>query len=182
MAIKVDDEDTGGEIVYFIRRGRPYLYLRGSPELYIRLLEKRLKKRLTEKEKEELKGRLRGRLFIRRLSHVEKRVYMVVDYSREEAKKGNPLYLDAGIYTLFNAENFPERENAEEKLKDALKNAVKRLFGKAVVKKLLKDAGVSYGSEPYYRTGYADNKATSLIVWKHHPEDKPKSKETEEIL
>jgi hypothetical protein len=182
MAIKVDDEDTGGEIIYFIRRGKPYLYLRGSPELYIRLLEKRIKKRLTEEEKKELRGRLRGRLFIRRLSHVEKRVYKVVKYREEEAKKLNPLYIDAGIYTLFNAENFPERENAEEKLKDALNDAVKRLFGKAVVKKLLKDAGVSYGSEPYYRTEYGNRKATSLVVWKHHKEDKPKSKETEETL
>jgi len=182
MAILVDDEDTGGEIVYFLRRGRPYLYLRGSPELYIRLLEKRLKKRLTEKEKEELKGRLRGRLFIRRLMYVEKRYYMVVDYSREEAKKGNPLYVDAGIFTLFNAENFPQREEAEKKLKNALKDAVERLFGKAVVKKLLEDAGVAYGSEPYYRTEYTRHRATTLIVWKHHPEDKPKKREVEETL
>jgi hypothetical protein len=182
MAIKVDDEDTGGEIIYFIRRGKPYLYLRGSPELYIRLLEKRLKKRLTEKEKEELRGRLRGRLFIRRLMYVEKRYYMVVDYSKEEARKGNPLYVDAGIYTLFSAENFPKKEEAEKKLKNALKDAVKRLFGGAVVKKLLEDAGVSYGSEPYYRTEYVNRKATSLVVWKHHPEDRPKRREAEETL
>jgi hypothetical protein len=182
MAMKVDDEDTGGEIIYFMRRGKPYLYLRGSPELYIRLLEKRVKKRLTEKEKEELRGRLRGRLLIKRLQHVEKRFYMVVDYDKEEAKKGNPLYVDAGIFTLFNAENFTQREEAEKKLKEALEGAVERLFGKAVVKKLLQEAGVSYGSEPYYRTEYANHKATSLVVWKHHLEDKPKMKETEEKL
>jgi len=182
MAVVVDDEDTGGEIIYFIRRGRPYLYLRGSPELYMRLLEKRIKRRLTKKEKAELKGRLRGKLFIRRLHFVEKRLYMVVDYSIREAKKGNPLYVDAGIYVNFDAENFPEREDAEWKLEDALKNVVRRLFGHVVVSALLEPAGVSYGSEPYYRAMWRERKAVSLVVWKHKPEEKPKAVESEETL
>lgn len=145
------DSDTGEEIVYFWRRGKPYLYLRNS---------------ITKR-------------FIRRLYSVEKRFFVVVDYSRERAKKGNPLYIDSGIYTQIKAEEWEKREEIDRKIERALDEVIKVMFGEAVVNKLLETAGVEYGSKPYYTTKAEENKATALVVWKHHPEDKPRKKEEE---
>jgi hypothetical protein len=154
MAEIEKDADTGDEIIYFVRRGRPYLYLRDA----------------------------RTKWFIKRLHYVEKRLYMVVDYSFEEAKKGNPLYIDAGIYTQLNPEEFPERREIDSKMDKALKDKIKELFGEAVVKKLLEPAGEEYGSKPYYTTRHEEGKATYLVVWKHKPEEAPRSKEGEILI
>jgi len=154
MAEIEKDADTGDEIIYFVRRGRPYLYLRDA----------------------------RTKWFIKRLHYVEKRLYMVVDYSKEEAKKGNPLYIDAGIYTQLNPEEFPERHRIDSKMEKALKDKIKELFGEAVVKKLLEPAGEEYGSKPYYTTRHEEGRATYLVVWKHKPEQTPRSKEGEVLI
>ena len=154
MAEIEKDADTGDEIIYFVRRGRPYLYLRDA----------------------------RTKWFIKRLHYVEKRLYMVVDYSYEEAKKGNPLYIDAGIYTQLNPEDFPERHRIDSKMEKALKDKIKELFGEAVVKKLLEPAGEEYGSKPYYTTRHEEGRATYLVVWKHKPEQTPRSKEGEILI
>jgi hypothetical protein len=154
MAEIEKDADTGDEIIYFVRRGKPYLYLRDA----------------------------RTKWFIKRLHYVEKRLYMVVDYSKEEAKKGNPLYIDAGIYTQINPEEFPERHKIDSKMEKALEDKIKELFGEAVVKKLLEPAGEEYGSKPYYTTRHEEGKASYLVVWKHKPEQTPRSKEGEVLI
>ena len=143
------DADTGDEIIYFVRRGRPYLYLRDA----------------------------KTKLFIKRLRYVEKRLYMVVDYSKEEAKKGNPLYIDAGIFTQINPEEFPERDKIDSKLDHALTQQIKTMFGEAVVKELLELAGEEYGSKPEYMTKHEEGKATYLAVWKHRPEQPPRKQQ-----
>jgi hypothetical protein len=151
MAEVKRDADTGNEILYFIRRGRPYLYLRNA----------------------------KTKWFIKRLHYVEKRLYMVVDYSKEEAKKGNPLYIDAGIYTQINPEEFPEKDKIDKDLSKALKGQIKEMFGEAVVKQLLEPAGEEYGSKPYYTTKYEEGKSTYLVVWKHKPEQPARKQEGE---
>jgi len=148
------DADTGDEIIYFVRRGKPYLYLRDA----------------------------RTKRFIKRLHYVEKRLYMVVDYSFEEAKKGNPLYIDAGIYTQINPEEFPFRQKIDEKMDKPLEDKIKKMFGEAVVKKLLEPAGEEYGSKPYYTTRHEEGKATILVVWKHKPKETPRKKEEEVLI
>ena len=154
MAEVEKDADTGDEIIYFVRRGKPYLYLRDA----------------------------RTKRFIKRLKYVEKRLYMVVDYSYEEAKKGNPLYIDAGIYTQINPEEFPERHKIDSKMDKALEDKIKEMFGEAVVEKLLEPAGEEYGSKPYYTTRHEEGKATILVVWKHKPEQAPRKKEEEVLI
>jgi hypothetical protein len=154
MAEIEKDADTGDEIIYFVRRGRPYLYLRDA----------------------------RTKQFIKRLRYVEKRLYMVVDYSYEEAKRGNPLYIDAGIYTQLNPEEFPYRHKIDSKMEKALTDQIKEMFGEAVVEKLLELAGEEYGSKPYYTTRHEEGKATYLVVWKHKPEQAPRNKEGETSL
>ena len=151
MAETEKDADTGDEIIYFVRRGKPYLYLRDA----------------------------KTKLFIKRLTYVEKRLYMVVDYSKEEAKKGNPLYVDAGIFTQINPEEFPERDKIDSKLDHALTQQIREMFGEAVVAQLLELAGEEYGSKPEYTTKHEEKKATYLAVWKHKPEESPRKQEGE---
>jgi hypothetical protein len=151
MAEVERDADTGNEILYFIRRGRPYLYLRNA----------------------------KTKWFIKRLHYVEKRLYMVVDYDYEEAKRGNPLYIDAGIFTQINPEEFPERDKIDSKLDHALTQQIKTMFGEVVVKELLLLAGEEYGSKPEYMTKHEEAKATYLVVWKHKPEQPPRKQEGE---
>jgi dihydroneopterin aldolase len=151
MAEIETDADTGNEILYFIRGGRPYLYLRDA----------------------------KTKLFIKRLRYVEKRVFMVVDYSKEEAKKGNPLYVDAGIFTQINAEEFLQRDKIDSKLDYALTQQIKEMFGEAVVEKLLELAGEEYGSKPEYTTKHEEAKSTYLVVWKHKPEQSPQMQQGE---
>jgi hypothetical protein len=154
MAITEIDADTGDEILYFARRFRPYLYLRDT----------------TTKQ------------FIRRLRHVEIRLFMVVDYSESEAKKGNPLYVDTGIFTQLTPEEFTRREDIETQLETMLKDEVKGLFGEHIVQKLLELAGVEYGSQPKYTSRYEESKAHYVIVWKHKKEQPTKKVEGEAEL
>jgi hypothetical protein len=142
MAEIEKDADTGDEIIYFVRRGRSYLYLRDA----------------------------KTKRFIKRLRYVEKRLYMVVDYSIIEAKKGNPLYVDAGIFTQLKAEEFPERDKIDSDLDKTLTQQIREMFGEAVVAQLLELAGEEYGSKPEYTTKKEEGKATYLVVWKHKPE------------
>jgi len=154
MVEKEIDADTGNEIIYFVRRTKPYLYLRDA----------------------------KTKRFIKRLLYVEKRLYMVVDYSREEARKGNPLYVDAGIFTQLNPEEFTERDKIDTALEEPLKKEIKRLFGGVVVEELLEPAGEEFGSKPEYATKHEQGKATYLVVWKHRPEQKPTKEEGELTL
>jgi hypothetical protein len=151
MAETEKDADTGNEILYFVRRGKPYLYLRDA----------------------------KTKWFIKRLRYVEKRLYMIVDYRKEEAKKGNPLYVDAGIFTQLNPEEFPERDKIDSKLDHVLTQQIREMFGEAVTKQLLELAGEEYGSKPEYTTKHETHKATYLVVWKHKPEQQPRKQEGE---
>ncbi|MBS7270388.1 MAG: hypothetical protein KIH10_16325 [Candidatus Freyarchaeota archaeon] len=154
MAEKITDADTGNEVIHFVRRGKHYFYLRDA----------------TTKR------------FIKRLKTIEVRYYMVVDYSKEQARKGNPLYIDAGAYTQIKPEEYPELDQIENKLKKPIENTITKMFGKAVTDKLLEDAGVEYGSKPNYPTQHEQGKATVLTVWKHRPEELPRKKEEEATL
>ena len=104
---------------------------------------------------------------------------MVVDYRKEEAKKGNPLYVDAGIFTQINPGEFPERDRIDSKLDRALAQQIREMFGEAVVKELLELAGEEYGSKPAYMTKHEEGKATYLVVWKHRSEQPPRKQEGE---
>ncbi|MEM2696243.1 MAG: hypothetical protein QXU09_04835, partial [Thermoproteota archaeon] len=68
------------------------------------------------------------------------------------------------------------------KLETAIENTITRMFGKAVTDELLEPAGYEIGSKPYYNTKAQENKATVLVVWKHHPLEPPKKQETEETI
>lgn len=148
------DADTGEEIIYFIRRGKPYLYLRSA----------------TTKR------------FIKKLETVEKRHYMVVDYDEKHAKKKNPIYIDAGAYTQIKPEFFPKRHEVDEKLEDAITNKISTMFGYSVANRLLENAGYEIGTEPHYKSEYNEKKATILIVWKHKKRAEGKTKEEEVTL
>ena len=148
------DADTGNEIIHFIRYHRHYLYLRDK----------------------------KTKVLIKRLKYVEKRVFMVVDYREERAKKGNPLYIDSGIFAQINPEEFLQRTQIDDKLEKTLEDRVEELFGPVVVKQLLDLAGEEYGSTPAYTSKHEENKATALIVWKHKKTDKPRKDEKEVTL
>jgi len=165
----IDDADTGQEILWFMRRGRAYLYLRDATT----------------------------KAFVKMLIGVELRYFMVVDYDEERAKKGNPLYVDAvGVYAL-SPDAFPEREGYEEGLKAKVSGKVAQYFGHYVADDILDEAGLEYGSEVreglthkvvikrivrgrerlIVRVAVNPNLWYWVLVWKHHPRDSPMSEE-----
>jgi hypothetical protein len=145
----VTDADTGDEIIFFFRRGKPYLWLR----------DKRTKR------------------FIKRLKEVELRVFMVVDYSASEARKGNPLYVDAGAFTRLKPEEFAEKGYWEQQLEWSLTHVVAKNFGYYVTTRLLELSGIEYGSMPKYGEKLENREFHYVLTWKHHPEDKGKTRE-----
>jgi len=157
-----DDDDTGNEILHFVRRKKHYLYLRD---------------RFTKR-------------FIKRLVFMELRVFEVVDYSEEMAKKGNPLYIDAVGKTLLTPEamvyfdvcEIEHSEEIEKPLDDGLLRQMTRMFGSAVVNELFELAGYEHGSKPSVSQRYTYGKFYWVAVWKHHKEDEPKSLEGEGAL
>lgn len=178
MSAEVEtDADTGEEIIYFLRTyyRRHDAILLKVPIHYLMLRDAKTKQ------------------FIRRLIGVEQRMFMVIDYSEEEAKKGNPLYLDAvGVHAL-SPEMFAERDRHMEILKSLLAGKVGDYFGQYVVVELLNDAGEEYGSElrieltttivvmvhkkPRTRTVVNERVWYWSLVWKHRKEEAPKSLE-----
>lgn len=182
-ALILTDADTGDELLWFIRAKKQYLYLRDA----------------------------KTKRFIKRLDAMEVRMYMVVDYSLEEAVKGNPLYLDAVAITKATPEDIGEMVDFDETivskkprlprhrrirkimryevaiyldfiengLKESLADVVAEFFGYAVADLLLEvrlePAGIEYGSEVTVKEAYADGFCHYTLVWKHHPEDKPRS-------
>lgn len=164
--IRVRDDDTGEEIIYFVRRGRPYLYLRHAKPIPVLV-----------------RGRVRMlRPFIKRLLRVEIRVYKEVKYSIKEAKKQNPLYLDAGAFTQVSPEDFPKKSAIKDELIKVIDNVVTMKFGRAVTRQLLKERGVVYGSKPEYDALYEKGEVVVSLVWKHKPEEKAKSEKLRERL
>jgi len=166
----ITDADTGDEILWFTRRGRPYLYLRD---------------RETKR-------------FIRRLIGVELRYFMVVDYDIERARKGNPLYVDAVTVLALKPSSFPERDDREEVAEALCRGKVAEYFGPAVSEQILDDAGLEYGSEVRERltdvevvvrrrrllTRVVANEGIYYwsLVWKHHPRDSALSEEGYDVL
>jgi len=169
----INDADTGDEILWFMRRGRAYLYLRDRDT----------------------------KRFIKRLIGVELRYFMVVDYDVERAKKGNPLYVDAvGVYAL-SPDAFPEREDYEEGLKAKVSGKVAQYFGHYVADEILDEAGLEYGSEVreglthvvmvertrrgrkvlVQRVEVNPNLWFWVLVWKHSPKDEPKSEQGHDV-
>jgi len=161
----ITDDDTGDEILWFERRGKPYLYLRD----------------------------METKRFIKRLIGIEKRYFMVVDYSEYEAGEGNPLYVDAVAVIAISPEAFPDREELEETLKSLCSGKVAQYFGASVESELLEEAGVEHGSDLREQLTTTEvvivrkkPKAVKVaneklwfwsLVWKHHPTDLGKSEE-----
>jgi hypothetical protein len=168
--IVLDDADTGDEILYFVRlfyRRRDAIRLK-VPRPYLYLRDRDTKR------------------FIKRLKEMEVRMFMVVDYSYEEAKKGNPLYVDAVGKSLLSAKDLYDKEGRIEEIEGDLEEGVRwhviENFGDAVEHQLLDLAGVEYGSMPSVEQKYEDGKFYGVLVWKHHERDEPRSKKEERTL
>lgn len=150
------DADTGQEILYFVRT--VYRWIDTIPlkePIHVLMLRDMETKR-----------------FIRRLKTVELRVYMVVDYSVERAKKGNPLYIDAVGTSQLKPKEFKRRDVWEWAIEKALTTKVAEEFGYYVAKDLLDLAGYEYGSEIKVEEKIQDLKAHYVKVWKHKPEER----------
>ena len=154
MVVVLRDDDTGNEIIWFIRRGKPYFYLR----------DKETKR------------------FIKRLREIEVRVYQVIDYPIRVAKKANPLYVDAVGMTRITAEEWEYIEVIEERLKEATFYKVARYFGYRCADTLLEEAGIEYGSIFKSMTLHREGRYRWVIMWKHHPKERGKREEGEDWL
>lgn len=185
-AMVFTDADTGEEMLYFVRTyyrrhdaiplrtPLPFLYLRDS----------------TTKR------------FIKRLDAMEVRYFEEVSYSAEEAKKGNPLYVDAvtktvlqctyirarvvedekRVWRVFVHDDVKDVEDVEDKLGHACESVVSRYFGHFVMSELLEDKGIEYGSELTVSEKASESKCHYVVVWKHHEAVEPKTEEGTEPL
>jgi len=154
MAIILRDADTGNEIITFKRRGKWYSFLRDA----------------TTKR------------FIKKLNYVEVRVFHVIDYGKDKAKKDNPLYADFMSCTLVAPNEVRKLDKIEDKLSELNERKCNELFGMAVTEKLLEISGIEYGSELTTHTTYRDGKAEWEAIWKHHKGDRPRTQGGEEVL
>lgn len=160
------DADTGHELLHFVRRRKHFIYLR----------DKETKR------------------FIKKLDFMELRYFQVVDYSEEQARKGNPLYIDAVGKSLLSPETLFETvtelemceiedyERFETLIGKSLERRLVAMFGTFVVDQLLEDAGIEYSSEPSVTQRVTFGKFYYVVVWKHHKEDQPRSLEGEDNL
>ncbi|RLF99546.1 MAG: hypothetical protein DRN49_04220 [Thaumarchaeota archaeon] len=111
------DADTGEEIIYFIRRGRPYLYLRD---------------RVTK-------------LFIRRLRYVRLSITISVEYE-VKGKPYRNIYIDARISADLRPRDFPNRHRIEKELEDKLLEIIEFKFNPELAG-MAKIEGIEYGSK-----------------------------------
>jgi len=111
------DSDTGEEIIYFVRRGRPVLYLRD---------------RVTKR-------------FIRRLRYVRLSVTMSVDYT-VKGKPYRSIYIDARISTDLRPRDFPNRHIIEKELESKLMEIVEFKFNPELAG-MMDIVGIDYGSK-----------------------------------
>lgn len=156
------DADTGHELLHFVRRKKHYLYLRDKDT----------------------------KRFIKKLDFMEVRYFQVVDYSEEQARKGNPLYVDAVGKSLLSPDVITELERCEiedyEELETLIGKSLERrlvaMFGTFVVDQLVEDAGIEYGSKPSVTQRVTYGKFYYVVVWKHHKEAPPRSEEGEDNL
>lgn len=166
----LDDADTGDQILWFVRR---YYRLRDAIPLRVPIPYLYLRDRDTY-------------WFIKRLDLIEVRLFMVVNYSYEEAQKGNPLYIDAVGKTLVSAKDLLQVEGRIEVIEAELEEGVRwhviDLFGDAVEHQLLDLAGTEYGSIPSVEQKYEDGKFYGVVVWKHHERDAPRTDKQERRL
>lgn len=138
------DADTGNEIIFFYRRGRPYIYLRDR----------------------------RTKRFIKRLKAIEVRVYTVIDYGKEKAKKANPIYVDNVVITTIKPEDMERLEEIEEELIDKSIEVIMRYFATPIVH-YATISGIEYGSRVTKRGEYPKSYYYE-IVWKHHKKERGK--------
>lgn len=153
------DADTGNEIIFFVRT--VYRWTDTIPlKVPLRLIYLRDPK---------------TKRFIKRLYEVEHRLFMVVDYSEDEAKKGNPLYVDAVTKTAHDTDTIEHWESYESLLEKGCIKQIIKLFGKHVAYELLDLAGVEYGSKVTTTQKASNDRYEWWVVWMHRKGQEPKS-------
>jgi len=133
------DADTGDEIIFFYRRGKPYFYLRD---------------RYTKR-------------FIRRLRRIEVRVFIVIEYSREKARKRNPIYVDLVTKTAVSEQYGEKVDEVREGLIDKGMDILARYFNPMLARQGY-ISGIEYGSIVETMAEYPRSYQYEL-VWKHYP-------------
>ncbi len=114
------DADTGDEIVYFIRRGKPVLYLRD---------------RLTKR-------------FIRRLRYVRISVTGSVEYEDRKRPYHN-IYIDITVQTDIPPREFPNRYTIATELERRLYEIIDERFGTELAD-MVQVIGIEFGSKRCY--------------------------------
>jgi hypothetical protein len=135
------DDDTGNYITYFVRRGKPYLWLR-------------------DKRKR----------FLRRLDFIEVRAYIEVRYSREEAKKRNPIYVDTVGMVIIKPEDIMAYglEHVRKRAMDESMEYHREKFGSRIMR-ITHERGWEHGS---IRKGIEDYGQIYLhTIWARTLED-----------
>jgi len=138
------DADTGDEIIFFWRRGKPYFFLRD---------------RVTKR-------------FIKRLRKIEVRVFIVIEYKKERARKRNPIYADLVVKTAVRDIHGEEVYEVREGLIDKGLDILTIYFNPLLVNRG-HISGVEYGSNITTIAEYPKSYQFEL-VWKHYPYEKGK--------
>jgi len=145
------DADTGNEIIFFYRRGRPYLYLRDR----------------------------KTKRFIKRLMKIEIRVFIVIEYPETIAKKKNPVYIDNVTITTITPEFIEKIHEIKEDLIDKGIEIIMRKFSTPLAY-YATVSGIEYGSKITRKVAYPKEYYYE-IIWKHRPKEKGKKEEGIEI-
>jgi len=134
------DSATGYEIICFKRRGRWYWYLRHP----------------------------RTKRFIRRIREFTIKITVTVEYSEEEAKKDNPLYVDLTIRTTLTDTFEPVQIlEVQDKLIDKAHKILEEKFSEGVPR-ISEVSGIEYFGRRTTRADYPEAKVE--LIWWHHVE------------
>jgi len=139
------DADTGNYITTIVRRGIPYMILRDKKT---------------------------GRI-IKFLKNIEIRSIASVEYSEEQARKKNPIYIDAISKTLISIDEFLDIDHTIAIMEDTVLRVIEAYFG-MYVEKLAKVRGIELGTNITTNNTWQARESSYTIIWKHHKSSSPK--------
>ena len=142
---KYIDADTGNYITYIVRKGIPYMILRDKKT---------------------------GRI-LKFLKNIEIRSIASVEYSEEQARKKNPIYIDAVSKTLIGIDEFLDINHTIAIMEDTVLRVIEAYFGK-YVEALAKVRGIELGTYITTNNTWQARESSYTIIWKHHKSSSPK--------
>jgi histidinol phosphatase-like enzyme len=117
-----------------------------------------------------LRSRKTGRI-LKFLKEVEIRSIASVEYSEKQAKKKNPLYIDALTKTKITVNEFLRIGDVIDEMHSTTLNTIRTFFNVGV-ERLAEIRGIEITHTITTRAEYINNEAEYEVIWKHRKEAK----------